>query len=168
MIQIYTGNGKGKTTAALGIAFRALGHGKKVFMVQFMKSAKSGEISAAKAFPGFEIASFGRNCFLHKKSFSQEDKDLALKALAQARNVAFSDEYDILILDELNTAVDFGLVKVEDVIEVIKRGAKKIEIIITGRDAPREFLEIADLISEIREVKHYYQRGVKGRAGIEY
>lgn len=168
MIQVYTGNGKGKTTAALGMAFRALGHGKKVFMVQFMKSDKSGEISAAKAFPGFETASFGRDCFLHKKYFSQKDRILALEALAQARNIALSDQYDILILDELNTAVDFGLVKAEDALEVIKRGAKKKEIIITGRNAPREFLKIADLISEIREVRHYYQKGVKGRAGIEY
>ncbi len=168
MIQVYTGNGKGKTTAALGIAFRALGYGKKIFMIQFMKSAKSGEVSTAKAFPQFRIVSFGRNRFLHRRSSSQQDVALALKALAQARDVMLKGEYDIVILDELNTAVDFGLLKVEEVMEVIKAGPKNLEIIITGRNAPREFIQTADLVSEIKEVKHYYRRGTKARAGIEY
>ena len=168
MIQVYTGNGKGKTSAALGIALRALGYGKRVFMVQFMKSDKSGEVLAAKGFPQFKIACFGRNCLIDKASISQEDIALAEKGLAQARDVTLSGDYDILILDELNTAVDFGLLKLEDAIEVIKTGSKNLEVVITGRNAPREFIESADLVSEIREIKHYYQKGIKARKGIEY
>jgi cob(I)alamin adenosyltransferase len=168
MIQVYTGNGKGKTTAALGIAFRALGYEKKVFMVQFMKSAKSGELFAARKFSQFKIVALGRNCLLDKKSLSPQDTILALKAFSCARDVILSGKYDILILDELNTAVNFGLLKVRDVMELIEAAPKNLEIIITGRNAPREFVEAADLVSEIIEIKHYYQRGVKGRKGIEY
>ena len=169
-IQVYTGEGKGKTTAAIGAAIRALGHGKKVFMVQFMKAnQKYGEIFVANKIKDFIILPYGRKCFINKScNITRKDRKLAQLGFSKTKEVASSNKYDILILDELNVAVDFGLLNVKDVLEFLKTKPEKLEIIITGRNAHPEIIRISDLVSEIKEVKHYYKKNIKVRKGIEY
>uniref|UniRef100_A0A7C6AGR9 Cob(I)yrinic acid a,c-diamide adenosyltransferase n=1 Tax=candidate division WOR-3 bacterium TaxID=2052148 RepID=A0A7C6AGR9_UNCW3 len=169
MIQIYTGDGKGKTTAALGLALRAVGHGKKVIMLQFMKGKINyGELKSAKLLKNFRIEQYGRPDFVDKDHPAKIDIELARKGFERAKEIIKAKKYDILILDELNVAVDYGLISVKEVVELLKKIPKKMEIIITGRYMPEEFKEYADLVSEVCEVKHYFQRGVKARKGIEY
>uniref|UniRef100_A0A7V1EI94 Cob(I)yrinic acid a,c-diamide adenosyltransferase n=1 Tax=candidate division WOR-3 bacterium TaxID=2052148 RepID=A0A7V1EI94_UNCW3 len=169
MIQIYTGDGKGKTTAALGLALRAVGHGKKVIMLQFMKGKINyGELKSAKILKNFRIEQYGRPDFVDKDHPAKIDIELARKGFERAKEIIKGKKYDILILDELNVAVDYGLISVKEVVELLKKIPKKMEIIITGRYMPEEFMEYADLISEVCEVKHYFQRGVRARKGIEY
>jgi len=169
MIQIYTGDGKGKTTAALGLALRAVGHGKKVIMLQFMKGKINyGELKSAKFLKNFRIEQYGRPDFVDKDHPAKIDIELARKGFERAKEIIKAKKYDILILDELNVAVDYGLISVKEVVELLKKIPKKMEIIITGRYMPEEFKEYADLVSEVCEVKHYFQRGVKARKGIEY
>jgi cob(I)alamin adenosyltransferase len=169
MIQIYTGNGKGKTTAALGLGLRAVGHGLKVIMIQFMKGEINyGELEAVKHLPDFKIEQHGRPDFVNPENPDKEDIRLAEQALKRAVKVIKNKEFDIVILDEINVAVSFGLIKAEKVIELIKNTSKKTELILTGRYMPEEFIKYADLISEVREVKHHFQAGVPARKGIEY
>ncbi|MCK4453464.1 cob(I)yrinic acid a,c-diamide adenosyltransferase [candidate division WOR-3 bacterium] len=169
MIQIYTGNGKGKTTAALGLGLRAVGHGLKVIMIQFMKGEINyGELEAVKYLPDFKIEQYGRPDFVNPENPDKEDIRLAEQALKRAVKVIKNKEFDIVILDEINVAVSFGLIKAEKVIELIKNTSKKTELILTGRYMPEEFIKYADLISEVREVKHHFQDGVPARKGIEY
>ncbi|MEE8596601.1 MAG: cob(I)yrinic acid a,c-diamide adenosyltransferase [bacterium] len=169
MIQIYTGNGKGKTTAALGLGLRAVGHGLKVIMIQFMKGEINyGELEAVKHLPDFKIEQYGRPDFVNPESPDKEDIRLAEQALKRAAKVIKNKEFDIVILDEINVAVSFGLIKAEKVIELIKNTSKKTELILTGRYMPEEFIKYADLISEVRDVKHHFQAGVPARKGIEY
>jgi len=169
MIQIYTGNGKGKTTAALGLALRAVGHGKRVIMIQFMKGKINyGELKAVRYLKNFKIEQFGRSDFVDRDNPAKIDIELAKKGFERAKQVIKSKKYDIVILDELNVAVDYGLIPVKEVLELLKKIPRKMEIIITGRYIPEEFKKNADLISEICEVKHYFQKGVKARKGIEY
>lgn len=169
MIQIYTGNGKGKTTAALGLGLRAVGHGLKVIMIQFMKGEINyGELEAVKHLPDFKIEQYGRPDFVNPENPDKEDIRLAEQALKRAVKVIKNKEFDIVILDEINVAVSFGLIKAEKVIELIKNTSKKTELILTGRYMPEEFIKYADLISEVREVKHHFHDGVPARKGIEY
>ncbi len=169
MIQIYTGNGKGKTTAALGLALRAVGHGLKVMMIQFMKGKINyGELESAKHLPHFKIEQYGRPDFVNPENPDKEDIQLAIEALKRAQEVINSKEYDMVILDEINVAVSFGLIQVHDVIELLKSAPKEMELILTGRYMPEEFIHYADLISEIRDVKHHFQTGTPARKGIEY
>jgi len=169
MIQIYTGNGKGKTTAALGLGLRAVGHGLKVIMIQFMKGEINyGELEAVKHLSDFKIEQYGRPDFVNPENPDKEDIRLAEQALKRAAKVIKNKEFDIVILDEINVAVSFGLIKAEKVIELIKNTSKKTELILTGRYMPEEFIKYADLISEVREVKHHFQAGVPARKGIEY
>ncbi|MEO0095505.1 MAG: cob(I)yrinic acid a,c-diamide adenosyltransferase [candidate division WOR-3 bacterium] len=169
MIQIYTGNGKGKTTAALGLALRAVGHNKKVIMIQFMKGKINyGELKSAKMLKNFKIEQYGRPDFVDKDHPAKIDIELAKKGFERAKELIKSKKYDIIILDELNVAVDYGLISVKEVVELLKKTPKKIEIIITGRYMPEEFKEYADLISEIFDVKHYFQKGIKARKGFEF
>ncbi|KPK70719.1 cob(I)yrinic acid a,c-diamide adenosyltransferase [candidate division WOR_3 bacterium SM23_60] len=169
MIQIYTGNGKGKTTAALGLALRAVGHGLKVIMIQFMKGRINyGELEAAKSLPGFTIEQYGRPDFVNPEQPDKEDVRLAQEGLQRAQEVLKSGAYDIVILDEIIVAVSFGLITVREVIDLIKRAAADTELILTGRYMPPELGQYADLISEIRETKHYFQKGTKSRPGIDY
>uniref|UniRef100_A0A7C4XDH1 Cob(I)yrinic acid a,c-diamide adenosyltransferase n=1 Tax=candidate division WOR-3 bacterium TaxID=2052148 RepID=A0A7C4XDH1_UNCW3 len=169
MIQIYTGDGKGKTTAALGLALRAVGHGKKVIMLQFMKGEINyGELKSAKLLKNFRIEQYGRPDFVDKDHPAKIDIELARKGFERAKEVLREKKYDIVILDELNVAVDYGLIPVNEVIELFKKVPRRIELIITGRYMPEEFKEYGDLISEVIEVKHYFQKGVKARKGIEY
>lgn len=169
MIQIYTGNGKGKTTAALGLALRAVGHGLKVIMIQFMKGKINyGELEAAKHLPGLIIEQYGRPDFVNPENPAEEDIRLARQAFMRAKEVIRKKRFDIVILDEINVAVAFGLIKVQEVIELMKKTPRKKELVLTGRYMPGEFVEYADLISEIKEVKHHFQNGASARKGIEY
>lgn len=165
-IQIYTGNGKGKTTCALGLSLRAVCAGKKVFFGQFVKGMKYSELDAIKYLPGFKMKQYGRDCFIFNKP-SQEDIDIAKEGLKEIENILKSEEYDIVVLDELNIAIHYNLVSVEEVIDILKNKNEKIEVIITGRYAREELINLADLVTEMKEVKHYYKKGVEARVGIE-
>lgn len=169
MIQIYTGNGKGKTTAALGLGLRAAGHGLNVIMIQFMKgNINYGELEAVKKISNFTIEQYGRPDFVNPENPSREDIDLAQQAFTRAREIIGQGKHDIVILDEINVAVSFGLIEVCDVLNLMKSVPEHIELILTGRYMPDEFAAHADLISEIREVKHHFQKGACARKGIEY
>ena len=169
MIQIYTGNGKGKTTAALGLALRAVGHGLKVIMIQFMKGKINyGELEAAKSLPGFTIEQYGRPDFVNPERPDKKDIRLAQAGLHRAQEVITSTTYDIVILDEIIVAVSFGLIKIQSVIDLITRTPADVELVLTGRYMPPELEQYADLISEIKETKHYFQKGTRSRQGIDY
>jgi cob(I)alamin adenosyltransferase len=169
MVQLYTGDGKGKTTAALGLCFRAAGHGLRSYIIQFMKGQiVYGELKAAKYLNGLiTIEQMGRPDFVSKENPERIDIEMARDALRLAERVIKSGEYDIVVLDEVNVAADFGLIEKEEVIRIIKERPEYVEVVLTGRYAPKEFIEIADLVSEVKEVKHYYQKGVEARDGIE-
>ncbi len=167
-IQIYTGNGKGKTTAAMGLSIRAIGAGKKVFFAQFVKSQIYSEISFCnKYLPNIKTRQYGRDCFIYKDP-TQEDIDAALAGLKEVSEIIESGKYDLIVLDEANIALYYNLFSVGELIGVIKNKPKSTEIVITGRYAPPELIEIADLVTEMKEVKHYYQQGVEAREGIEF
>ncbi|MGB3339975.1 MAG: cob(I)yrinic acid a,c-diamide adenosyltransferase [bacterium] len=169
MIQIYTGNGKGKTTAALGLALRAVGHGLNVIMIQFMKGKINyGELEAAKYLPGLVIEQYGRPDFVNPENPAEEDIQFAHDALARAREVIRKKKFDMIILDEINVAVAYGLIPVHEVIELLKRTPRRKELILTGRYMPDEFINYADLISEVKEVKHHFHKGTSARKGIEF
>ena len=169
MIQVYTGNGKGKTTASLGLALRAIGAGKKVLLIQFLKEGQSSEIKAIRKYlPNFEVKIFGQKGFLTKEKLKKKDFDLAQQGFNFAQKAIQNKTYDLVILDEINLVLNFGLLKTEDLIALIKTTPKKIELILTGRSASREIINQADLVTEIKEVKHYFKKGIKARKGIEY
>jgi len=166
-IQVYTGNGKGKTTAAFGLAVRAVGAGKKVFIGQFVKGKPYSEIEAInKYLPMIEIKQYGLDCFIINEP---EEKDFiaANIGVEEISKVIHSGDYDIVIMDELNIALYYKLIDLNNVLEILKNKPKHVEIIITGRYAPSEIIEIADLVTEMKEVKHYYNNGVQARTGIE-
>lgn len=168
LVQVYTGNGKGKTTAAIGLGIRACGHGYKVYMIQFLKpSMNYGEHKGIKKVKNFKIDSYGIKEFAKPDTKSLYEK-LSRKAFDKAAEVISSGRYDVVILDEINFAVTYGYVKREDVIRLIEQKPKTVELVLTGRDAPKEILEKADLITIMQEVKHPYNKGVKARKGIEY
>ena len=166
-IQIYTGNGKGKTTAALGLALRAAGAGKKVFFAQFVKGQIYSEVKALRQFlPSVEVRQYGLKCFI-RNAPTQADIDAARKGFKELTAIILSGEYDIAVLDEANIAIFYGLFSTDELIAVLKQKPNETEIIITGRYATPELIEIADLVTEMQEVKHYYQKGVEARVGIE-
>jgi cob(I)alamin adenosyltransferase len=168
-IQVYTGDCKGKTTAALGLAFRAVGRGLKVCMIQFMKGGGPyGEHFAAERLaPELVIIPTGRAGWVNRENPDPEDVRLAGEALAKARAAATGGEFDLVILDEVNGAMEFGLVAVADVLELLTAKLPQVELVLTGRNAPQEIVAAADLVTEMREVKHYYRAGVPARTGIE-
>lgn len=168
LIQIYTGNGKGKTTAALGLALRAAGRDKRILIVQFMKKWDYGELHSIKKIPQITIKTFGTKEFVYKGKAKEIDFQEARRAFTEGAEGAFSGEYDIVIFDELNVALDFGLLEIEEVINFLKDKPEEVEIIITGRNAPSELVELADLVTEMQEIKHPFQKGVNARIGIEY
>jgi len=168
LIQVYTGNGKGKTTAALGLALRAYLHGFKIAFIQFMKGTNYGEDKISSILPGFYFEKFGRKEFVNPKAPDPRDVDEAQKALYRCKELAFSGEFDLMVMDEVNVAMAFKLISVEEVLDFLKTKPSNLEIVLTGRYAPKEIIEIADLVSEIKEVKHPYIEGIPARRGIEY
>lgn len=169
LIQVYTGNGKGKTTAALGLALRAIGHGMKVLMIQFMKgNTRYGELESAKRLsPHFTIKQFGRETFISKSNPDPKDLELAQEGFSMAQKAIQAKEYDMVILDEINLAIDYGLIPVSDLLQLIDSKPDTLELILTGRNAKPEILERADLVTEMVERKHYFAKGVSAREGIE-
>lgn len=169
LTQVYTGNGKGKTSAAFGLALRAIGRGLKVYVVQFIKGGFDyGELYVVKRLPNFKMKAFGRGKFVTEMPPKDEDFKLAKEAFKLAQEVVNSGKYDIIILDEINIALSLGLIGVEEVVDLIKNKPKHVELLLTGRDAPPEIVAIADLVTEMKEIKHPYTRGLPPRKGIEY
>lgn len=169
LVQVYTGNGKGKTTASLGLVFRALGHGLRIYVMQFMKGQTVyGELESAKQFSGqLVIEQVGRAQFVKQGKQTGEDRKLAQEAFARARALVSSGAYDLVVLDELNCAVDFALVELDAVKVMIHGKPAHTELVITGRNAHPDIVELADLVTEMREIKHYYHAGQPARTGIE-
>jgi cob(I)alamin adenosyltransferase len=166
-IQVYTGDGKGKTTAAIGLAIRAAGAGLKVFIGQFIKGMHYAELDTLKRFEDLiTIRQFGSGCFIKGKP-TPEDINLARRGLEEMKRIVASGKYDVVILDEANVACYFKLFTTEDLLSVIDNKPEHVELVFTGRKAPQELIDRADLVTEMREVKHYYQQGVQARAGIE-
>ena len=168
LLQIYTGDGKGKTTASLGLAMRAAGHGWNIIMVQFMKGRAYGELAASAHIPGFTIEQYGRDEFVNKLNPDPIDVELAQQGFARAKEVLSSGAYDLVILDEINVALDFALLPLDETLSVIEKRASGTEVICTGRYAPEALMNMADLITEMREVKHPYQQNIQSRIGIEF
>ena len=167
MIQVYTGNGKGKTTAAIGLALRAAGAGLDVYIAQFIKGRYCSEHKALKKIKNIKIEQFGRDCFIRGKP-QQTDKELIRKGWEKVKKVINGGKCHLIILDEINVVLKLKLLSVRDVLFLIKRTPDCIELVFTGRDAPTQLIKHADLVSRINEVKHYYGRGFKARKGIEF
>ena len=168
-VQVYTGDGKGKTTAALGLAFRAAGHGFRTYIAQFLKGQPSGETEAAqKLAPLIRVERFGREGFIDVKA-GPDDEDIARarEGLARALEAMLSGEFRIVVLDEVDTAVHFGVLTEREVLDFLDRRPRDVEVVLTGRYAPDSFVARADLVTEMREVKHYFAGGVQAREGIE-
>ncbi|GAB1476274.1 cob(I)yrinic acid a,c-diamide adenosyltransferase [Bacillota bacterium] len=165
-IQVYTGNGKGKTTAALGITLRSLCAGNRVFFGQFMKGQDYSELKAAEHFEKLDMEQFGTPSFIHGEP-SAEDIAKAEAGLAKMKEVLSSGNYDMVVFDEINTTLFFKMLKVEEVLAVLDQKPEGTEVILTGRYAPEEIIDRADLVTEMREIKHYYNAGVGARVGVE-
>ena len=166
-VQVYTGDGKGKTTAALGLTLRAVGAGLKVYIVQFAKGMDYSELKTLATFgEQVVVRQCGRDCFIHQEP-KQEDMDLARQGFEEAKAALLSGDYDVVIMDEANIATYYSLVTVEELLELIDKKPTHVELIITGRKADERIVERADLVTEMREIKHYYQQGVAARKGIE-
>jgi cob(I)alamin adenosyltransferase len=167
LIQVYTGNGKGKTTAALGLAIRAAGAGFNVYIGQFVKGRIYSELIALKSIRNIQLEQFGRRCFIRSKP-DKEDIKLAVEGLKRVKKLILSGKHRLVILDEINIAIKFKLFTAKEVVAILEKAPKSMEIILTGRYACPKILKIADLISEIKERRHYYNKGVMARRGIEF
>lgn len=167
-VHLYTGNGKGKTTAALGLALRAAGAGLKVFVAQFAKGSETGEVKLLARFSRqITIKQFGTGSFI-KGPAGEKDRILAARGLKMVKEVIAAGRYDVVILDELCVVCSLHLISTKTVLDSIKSRPGYMEIIITGRNAPEGIIEAADLVTEMEEIRHYYNSGVKARKGIEY
>lgn len=166
-IHLYTGNGKGKTTAAIGLAIRAVGAGKRVYIGQFVKGMHYAELGALKRFPEIEVRQFGLDCFIKNKP-THKDIEAARKGLDAVKLIVEENNFDLVILDEICIALYYKLFEVSEVLELVKSKPSAMEIVLTGRYAPQELIDIADLVTEMKEIKHYYKIGVEARKGVEY
>jgi len=166
-VQVYTGDGKGKTTAALGLALRAVGADLKVYIAQFVKGMKYSELISLKKFAdSIVIKQYGRDCFITRAP-DEEDRKLAREGLKEVWDIMCSGQYQLIILDEANIATYFELFSVDDLLDLIHAKPENVELVITGRKADPRVIAEADLVTEMREIKHYYQNGVQAREGIE-
>jgi cob(I)alamin adenosyltransferase len=169
LVQIYTGDGKGKTTAALGLALRAAGYGMRTYIGQFLKGRDYGELeSVQRLSPEITIEQYGLNDWVHVDRVTPEQRQAAQDGLARAREALLSGEYDIVVLDEANVALYFGVLTEEEVLAFIDSRPPHVELILTGRRAPQAIIERADLVTEMREVRHPFHSGVPARRGIEF
>jgi len=167
-VQVYTGDGKGKTTAAFGLAMRAVGRGLRALVLQFMKADPTwGEIVSALRL-GIGVEQVGLDHWVFKDRISADDRAAAAAGFVRARELVMSGAYDVVVLDELVTAVFFELVPLDDVLRLLAEKPQHVELVITGRRAPDELVAAADLVTEMRPLKHYFEAGVKAREGIEY
>lgn len=166
-IQVYTGSGKGKTTAALGLALRAAGAGFRVYIAQFVKGMKYSELDILPRLSDYiTLKQYGRDCFIEREP-TNEDIQAAQEGLKEVKQIMCSGEYQIIILDEANIATYFNLFSVEDLLDFMRAKPEGVELVITGRMADPRVIEEADLVTEMKEIKHYYQKGIEARAGIE-
>jgi len=166
-IQVYTGNGKGKTTAAIGLSVRAAGAGLNVFIAQFIKMGEYSEIKSLKKLSDrITIKQFGLGRFIKGKP-SEDDIEAAQKGLSAVKSAILSENYDVIILEEGNVAVSIGLFSADDIMELFNLKTENVEIVITGRNAAPEIIEKADLVTEMKDIKHYFNKGVTARTGIE-
>lgn len=169
MLQVYTGTGKGKTTAALGVAFRAAGYGLRTLMLSFLKDDPNyGEARAFRFLPNFVLEQVGRDAFVNFKNPDPVDLEMCRKGWEKAREAIEKHEYDIVILDEMNIVLATGMLPVDEVAEFLAKHKRDLEIILTGRNAPEELCKIADLVTDMSEVKHYFHKGVSSRDGIDH
>ena len=165
-IHIYTGEGKGKTTAALGLAMRAAGAGFKVYLIQFLKGQADSELKSLKKIKNIFIKKFGERSFIHKVG-TPKDKIAALAAFNFSKKIIKSKKFNLVILDEIFLAIFFKLIAAADIVKLIKNKPAGLELVLTGRRAPKELIKLADYVTEMKEVKHPYQNGVLSRRGIE-
>ncbi len=166
-IHVYTGDGKGKTTAAFGLALRAVGAGLKVYIAQFVKGMKYSELNSIKKFNDLiTLKQYGRSCFI-KREPEQADIDIAQNGFDEIKEIIKTAKYNLVILDEINIAVSYNLIDEDDLIKLMESKPDDLELVITGRYATPNIIEIADLVTEMKEIKHYYQNGIKARLGIE-
>ena len=166
-VHIYTGDGKGKTTSAIGLAIRAAGYGMRSYIGQFMKGMHYGELDALKAIPLITIEQFGGDCCIRKEDVTEKEVKQAKDGLTRAKAVIRSKEYDLVILDEIIVSIWFELLTESDVLALLDECPDHLELVLTGRRATRALIDRADLVSEIKNVKHYFDRGVLARKGIE-
>ena len=167
LVQIYTGGGKGKTTAAIGLAVRAAGHNFKIAIIHFMKIWNYGEVKSLEKL-GIDLFRYGTTELIDPKNPSPIDFDEANKAIEKAEELIERGNYDILILDEINVTIDFNLIPLKRVVDLIDKKPDNLELVLTGRNCPEELIERADLVSRIDEIKHPFQKGLKVRKGIEF
>jgi cob(I)alamin adenosyltransferase len=169
-VQVYTGNGKGKSTAAIGLAVRAAGAGLKSYIIQFMKDYNYSELRSLELLHEFiELEKVGKDDFVFRKELPpQEEIDLAATALNKAEIKMLSGKYDIIILDEACVSIYFKILKEEQILEFINKKPKEVELVITGRYCPKSIIDKADLVTEMKEINHYYQKGVVSRKGIDF
>jgi cob(I)alamin adenosyltransferase len=169
LVQVYTGDGKGKTTAALGLALRAAGSGMRSYIGQFLKGRRYGELESVQQLsPYLTLEQYGLDAWVHIDRVTPEQRAAAQEGLAKVRQALHSGEYDIVIADEINVALYFGVLTEEEVIELIDGRPPQVELVLTGRRAPEAIIERADLVTEMKEVRHPYHRGVPAREGIEF
>jgi cob(I)alamin adenosyltransferase len=172
LVHVYTGKGKGKTSAAVGAGIRAVGQGLKVHMIQFLKGGKvlpaSGELKVLENISGFTVEQFGPDHFVNPDALTKQDLEIIQKGLNRASKILAGGDYDLVILDEMSVVLSFNMAQIEVVLDMLRGRAEGTEVIITGRDAPRRLIEYADLVSNIQEVKHPFNKGIQARRGIEY
>jgi cob(I)alamin adenosyltransferase len=168
LIMVFTGDGKGKTTAAVGQAIRALGHGFRVYMIHFMKGRDYGEFLATAQMPNLTLVRAGRDSFVDRENTDPVDLELARDGFAQAEKAVMSGDYDLVVLDEINVAVDYGLIAEEDLLKLLKAKPPTVTVVLTGRAASAELVKAADMVSEILAIKHHYDCGADCCKGIEY
>lgn len=166
MVHVYTGTGKGKTTSAIGLAVRAAGAGMKVFLGQFVKGVKGSELKSLKKLGNIEVKQYGCYCFINGAPTEEEIKS-AREGLEEVKVILHSGDYNLVILDEINISTYFNLFSVDKLIEVLNNRAAGVEVVLTGRRANEDIIEYADLVTEMKEIKHYYRNGVIARVGIE-